>query len=371
MQINNNIKFDFDDILIQPSKITNIKSRYEDINPYYESEKNLKKLPIMTAPMDTVVDLDNMQEYIENDFIVVLPRTVTIYDYFNYIKINNKHVSGLFPDFTFMSFSLHDFKFHYTDKNHIEKYKDTISLPNYVLIDIANGHLTSILDTVKKAKKINPNLVVIVGNIANPETYRWYAESGVVDYIRIGVGNGGGCLTTQQTGIGYPKASLIAECRAIKNELESMDIKCPAIIADGGMKDYSDIIKALAIGADYVMVGSIFNKALESAGDNYLYGRKISKKNAELLHGILPIKKKFYGMSTKEAQKKLGARKLKTSEGVVRYRNIEYKLHKWHDNFSHYLRSAMSYTNARNLNDFIGQVEYNFISQNALNRFKK
>ena len=138
------------------------------------------------------------------------------------------------------------------------------------------------------------------------------------------------------------------------------------------MKDYSDVIKALGLGADYVMLGSLLNKALESSGQNYLYNIKISPMFAEQCFDLgLPVKKQFYGMSTKLAQKKMGKTEFKTSEGVVRYRKVEYKLYDWIENFEHYLRSAMSYSNARTLDEFIGQVDYRFITENAFNRFKK
>ena len=183
------------------------------------------------------------------------------------------------------------------------------------------------------------------------------------------------CLTTQQTGIGFPMASLIRECYLIKEEYEKKlknEGNIPKIVADGGMKDYADIVKALALGADYVMIGSIFNKALESAGDNYFWKFKISNKIAKFLYeNNIPIKKKFYGMSTKIAQKKLGNINYKTSEGVVRYRNVEYTLKGWVENFEHYLRSAMSYSNANVLNEFIGKVNFNLITQNSFQRFNK
>ena len=78
-------------------------------------------------------------------------------------------------------------------------------------------------------------------------------------------------------------------------------------------------------------------------------------------------------MSTKIAQKELGdiSKKLKTSEGVLRYRNVEYKLSDWIENFDHYLRSAMSYSNASNLHQFIGKVKFEIISQHAYERFNK
>lgn len=86
-----------------------------------------------------------------------------------------------------------------------------------------------------------------------------------------------GCTTAANVSINYPMGSLIAECYKQKTQL-GLKTK---IVADGGMRNYSDIIKALALGADYVMIGSTFNKAIESAGFNYLYGVKIPQKTAE------------------------------------------------------------------------------------------
>lgn len=177
------------------------------------------------------------------------------------------------------------------------------------------------------------------------------------------------CLTTQQTGVGFPMASLINLCY-----FESLELNNPAkIVADGGMQTYSDIIKALALGADYVMVGSLLNKCLESSGSNYLFRYiPISSEFAERAYKFgFKINKKFRGMSTKEVQKEWGNTELKTSEGVVRYREVEYTLNNWVDNFKSYLRSAMSYSGARTLNEFIGEAEIVKISDNAYKRFNK
>lgn len=177
------------------------------------------------------------------------------------------------------------------------------------------------------------------------------------------------CTTTVHTGVGYPMASLIRECYEY-----SLRITKPAkIVADGGMQNYSDIIKALALGADYVMVGGLFNKSIESCGENYLWGRiKVPQCIAEFAFkkGI-PVYKKFRGMSTKEVQKKWGKKTLTTSEGVVRKRKVEHSLVKWVDNFTDYLRSSMSYTSSFNLDEFIGHVDTVKITDNAYNRFKK
>ena len=189
-----------------------------------------------------------------------------------------------------------------------------------------------------------------------------------------------GCLTTQQLGIGYPMGSLIKECYDISCELDN-----PAkIVADGGFQKYSDIIKGLALGADFIMLGSIFNKSLESCADTYLAnenhgnyktpGEKINQYDEKIAIQFAfgtKFYKLFRGMSTKEAQKAMGKTDLKTSEGIVKLNPVEYTLRGWIDNFESYLKSAMSYTNKTDIKDFIGGVKFNYITQNALNRFSK
>ena len=345
------MKVDFDDLLIQPVVTTNIKSRTE-INPF---DKN-GMLPLITAPMDTVVDEENANLFYDSKINVCLPR-------------GEKRVNNLM----FQSYSLEQFKSEFYEKSNSVNDLET---PIYVLIDTANGHIEELVDVVKFSKEFyGDKMTLMVGNVANPETYKNLSEAGA-DYIRVGIGNGGGCLTTQQLGIGYPMASLIQECYHV-----SLGLDNPAkIVADGGMQKYSDIIKAIALGADYVMLGSIINKCLESCGDNYFQvdpnqpSSKVKITPAQALERYndgKQVLKLFRGMSTKEVQKKWGNENLKTSEGVVRYREVEYTLAQWVDNFESYLRSAMSYCNARTLSDFVDNAEFNQITPNAFNRFNK
>lgn len=176
------------------------------------------------------------------------------------------------------------------------------------------------------------------------------------------------CLTSEQVAVGYPIASLIEECRRLKVS-KSLSAK---IVADGGMKKYSDIIKALALGSDLVMVGSLFNKSIESAGDNFFCGIKVNYKIAKFLFDNgFKIQKKFRGMSTKEVQRSWNKNKLRTSEGIVTKRFAEYTINGWVENFSDYLKSSMSYCGAKNLSEFIGKAKYVQITENAYNRFKK
>ena len=328
-------KFDFNDILIKPASVSNINSRKE-ITPYYDGF-----LPLITAPMDTVINQDNEE-------------------IFHNLKIHTCLPRGEESNFGLRSYSLVEI--------HSMYLANELNWNGYYLIDIANGHMESLITTTKLIKDKYPNLKLMVGNVANPETYVFLSEAGA-DYIRVGIGNGGGCSTTVHTGIGFPMASLIRECYE-----KSLGLDKPAkIVADGGMQTYSDIIKALALGADYVMVGSLFNKAIESCGDNYLWGKvKVCQSIAEFAYANgIPVSKKFRGMSTKEVQKKWGKEVLTTSEGVIRFRKVEYTLAKWVENFEAYLRSAMSYTNSKTLTDFIGNVETINITDNAYNRFKK
>lgn len=349
----NQTLFDFDDILLEPTVLSSISSR-KKINPHYKGH-----LPLMTAPMDTVVNEHNSHLFHKFGILNVLPR--------------NTPSNG---DFTqFQSYGLDEF---------IEKYitqKKIIENHDYVLVDVANGHMDKLYFAAHEAKKYyKDKLILMIGNVANPQTFDQYCRIDV-DYVRIGIGNGGGCLTAVQTGVSYPMASLIIECY---NKKKTQKHKTK-IVADGGFKKYADIIKALALGADYVMLGSIFNKALESAGETirdtpmkdengFAVGQIIDQYSEDALKmfnaGII-LRKTFRGMSTKEVQKSWGKETLTTSEGVVKSHKVEYTLEGWVKNFEDYLRSAMSYCGKNELHEFIGGVRYNFITQNAFRRFDK
>lgn len=348
---NNMIKFDLDDINIVPNEVSNIKSRSEIIT---KDLKNIK-LPIFNAPMDTVINDNNYHHYTNINIVIPRKKTEDI-----------KHSSEYY-DKVFVSYSLYQFKRFFIDVNSVS-YNKILEKKHYVLIDIANGHMKDLIDAVKKAKNMyGDTLCLIVGNIANPITYKLLSEAGA-DYVRVGIGGGSGCLTTQQISVGFPLGSLLEECNALKKEMKN-----PAyIIADGGMKKYSDAIKVLALGADYFMIGGIINKSFESAGSYYFKGIKIPKKIAKFLFDRkFKIYKKFRGMSTKEVQQSWGNKKLTTSEGIIKYNKVEYYFDTWLENFEDYLKSAMSYTDSKTLKDFIGNVEYNVITQRSIKRYEK
>lgn len=332
------LKFDFNDITILPAITSKISSRSE-INARYKDGC----LPLCTAPMDMVINNLNKKIFHANNIRVVLPRGETSDDGREIISVSLSEIIELY------------------DNGLIEDGKG-------YLIDIANGHMEKLVYTIKILKKDFPNIFLIVGNIAHPETYRVLSEAGA-DGIRVGIGGGGNCTTSANLGVHYPMGSLIKECYDISCTMDNPAL----IIADGGMKNYSDIMKALVLGADYVMIGGIFNRCIESAGDNYLFNRiKIPQWLAYKCYTYnLPIYKKMRGMSTKEVQRDWGKTELKTSEGTVSRNKVQTDLSRWTENFEDYLKSVMSYTGCYNLGEFKNYVKYIRITDNAFKRFNK
>lgn len=345
------IKFGLNDVFIAPASVSEINSRSEcDI---YNHDG---VLPLFTAPMSGVVDLNNYKLFQENKITPILPRSVNFIERLNLCHKN------------WCAFSLSEFEDVFNDAS------QKLTVKNYVLIDIANGNMLKLHNTIKKGKEIHgEKLVIMAGNVGNPETYRILSNAGV-QYVRCGIGGGNMCITSSNTSIHYPYGSLISECFEISQELKN-----PAyIIADGGMKNYSDIIKAISLGADYVMVGSLFAKMLESAGqthritDNYIY--EVDQYSEHIKNSFkngARFQKSFYGMASKKAQKELGNETIKTAEGIEKTLDVEYTMSQWVENFSDYLRSAMSYTNRRYISDFIGNVQVINVTHSASNSINK
>ena len=338
------MKFDWNDISIVPETLSSISSRKE-VNPTYSG-----KLPIFTAPMDKVIDETNVNQFVENNINVCLPRHV------KYEVVKNEDY--------FYSYGLDEI---------IEILDKKSQLPKRILIDVANGHMQKLYDTAKKIKQTYEDKIeLMIGNIANPDTYKKYCEIGV-DYIRVGIGGGSACTTSANVSIHYPMASLISECAYFKSIYD----KPTKIVADGGFRNFSDIIKALALGADYVMLGGIFNKCLDSCGETFMKDSQSQYYQVDFLkamnafHAGVDVYKYYRGMSTKEVQKSWNRSELKTGEGITKYNKVEYTLEGWCENFTDYLKSAMSYCDSRNLNEFIGEVRYEIISQNSFMRFNK
>lgn len=380
------LKYNYDDVAIIPDIATDIVSR-KQCN--WKTEEGIS--PIWVAPMDTVVSADNWKVFYNAFVNVVIPRNIPFDDRIDmFIKFSS------YKDFSpFVAFSLQETAKIFKTKNRITSLLNKGENVFRFCIDMANGHMLEQINLIKEIKENYGDRVKIMGgNIANPETYRLYDEAGC-DYLRCGIGGGSACLTSSCVSIHYPLFSLLKDTYEVKKRIGG---RCK-IIADGGIKGFRDVQKAL-IYADYVMIGGIFNKAIESAGKTtygsfywnirgkkiyrplktlMYYGKEVPKKKYEdviklIKEGKVTIWKEFYGMSTKRAQeniikgnnKDFDVRKLKTSEGISIHQKVEYSVLGWMRNEIDYLRSAMSYTNSRNLEEYkesewvaINDIKYN------------
>lgn len=136
-----------------------------------------------------------------------------------------------------------------------------------VIIDTAHGHTKGVVTALQSVKAKFPELDVVVGNIATPEAALYLLEAGA-DAVKVGIGPGSICTTRIVAGVGFPQLSAIMEvAKAIEGRIP--------VIADGGIRFTGDIVKALAAGADCVMLGSMFAGTKESPGETVIYeGRK-------------------------------------------------------------------------------------------------
>ena len=137
-----------------------------------------------------------------------------------------------------------------------------------LVIDTAHGHSQMVLDAVAATRQEHPEARIVAGNVATPEAVRALAEAGA-DSVKVGIGPGSICTTRVVAGVGVPQLTAVMQCSAACRELGV------GTIADGGIRSSGDIAKALAAGADAVMVGSLFAGTEESPGQVVLFqGRR-------------------------------------------------------------------------------------------------
>lgn len=210
-----------------------------------------------------------------------------------------------------------------------------------LVIDIAHGHSVNALRAIEKVKSIYPNINIIGGNIATAQAAKDLINAGV-DAVKVGIGPGSICTTRITTGFGVPQLTAILNiapvCRAANIPL----------IADGGIKQPADLVKALAAGADTVMIGGQFAGTEEAPGPTLTYkGRqyKISRGMASLTASLSrPDAKEHFNQITPEG-----------IEARVPYRGPVQNII---NTYIGGLRSGMSYGNARNLAELRANAEF-------------
>ena len=260
----------FDDVTLAPNFSNILPS---EVNTSTQLSSKLKlAIPLISSAMDTVTESKMSIAIAKLGGIGVIHRNLPIEHQISEIrKVKSKKV--LVGAAVGASLQEH--------KRAEKILKENIDL---IVVDTAHGHTKKVADIIKKIKKIKPkNTALCAGNIATAEAAKFLIKLGV-DIIKVGIGPGSICTTRLVAGIGVPQLS------AIMSVKKGMGKSKVTLIADGGIKFSGDLAKALAAGADAIMIGSLFAGTDEAPG-------KIIKRNGKLF-------KSFRGMGSIGAMNK-------------------------------------------------------------------
>jgi IMP dehydrogenase len=209
-----------------------------------------------------------------------------------------------------------------------------------IAIDTAHGHSQGVLDAIRAIKAAFPGVDLIAGNIATAEAAEALIDAGV-DAIKVGIGPGSICTTRVVAGVGVPQISAIAQCARVAR---FHDVP---LIADGGVKYSGDVTKAVAAGADVIMIGSLFAGTEESPGDTILYQGRAYKSYRGMgsIGAMKEGSKDRYFQSDVESEVKLVPEGI---EGMVPLRGpLGANVHQLMGG----LRAGMGYTGCRTVRD--------------------
>jgi GMP reductase len=354
-KIINEIKLDFDDVLIRPKRST-LNSRSE-VNITREftfkySPRKLIAVPIMIANMDTVGTFAMAKAISQQQAIICLHKHYSATEYINFYSdqsIVNK-------DLVFYSIG--------TSIKDIDKLTDVTnslvlhgySCPN-ICLDVANGYTEQFVKTASHVRKLFPDSIIMAGNVVTPEMTEELIIHGKADIVKVGIGSGSVCTTRLKTGVGYPQLSAVMECSDAAHGLGGH------ICSDGGCKVVGDIAKALGGNSDFVMLGGFMAGVEECEGDwQYEYYSDAGSQTPGFWQTLDPgyetpkrkISLKYYGMSSQNAMDKHhnGVAKYRTVEGkcvTVPYKGTATEI--LQDIYGG-LRSACTYIGANNIKDF-------------------
>ena len=344
MIIENDIKLDFDDVLIRPKRSTltsrsgvSIEKKYR----YLNSGITETIIPIVAANMDTVGTIAMAKQLEPERMQTCLHK---------YYSVND------LVDFFSRAMRLHTFYTMGIKEEDVEKLHSVIDISGAevykICIDVANGYQKVFVDHVKRIREDFPHAVIMAGNVCTPEMVSELLISGGADIVKIGIGPGSVCTTRKITGCGYPQLSAIIECADAAHGLGGH------ICADGGCEKPGDVVKAFAAGADFVMLGGMLAGVDECEGEWEYEGWTHSPCGMKIERGTAtnPDKKKslkFYGMSSEEAMNKHngGVATYKASEGTMK--TIDYKgpVEDILQEIAGGIRSACAYVGATRLKD--------------------
>ena len=314
----------FDDVLLIP-KYSNVLPSETDISLNLSKKINLK-VPFLSSAMDTVTESKMAVAIAQAGGIGVVHRNLNI-------RKQSEEVMKVKKKKLIVGAAVG------TNNEDVDRARSLIDNGcDLIVIDTAHGHSAKVLKVLSKLKKINFNVPICVGNIATAEASKKLYNSGA-DIIKVGIGPGSICTTRMVAGIGVPQISAIME---VKGALKNKKIK---IISDGGIKFSGDIAKALAAGADAIMMGSIFAGTDESPGKKF----KIKGKFYKQFRGMGSIGAMSSGSANRYFQKNFKDKSKFVPEGVEGRVEYKGKVSKIIYQLQGGLRSSMGYIGAKNL----------------------
>ena len=323
----------FDDVLLLP-KYSNVLPAKTKI--YLQLTKKITlKVPFLTSAMDTVTESKMATAIAREGGLGIIHRNLNIKKQsieVRKVKDNNLYVGAAIG----------------TNQEDLDRAKSLIANGvDLIVIDTAHGHSEKVLKTLSKVKKFSKNTPVCVGNIATGEAAKRLFNLGA-DIIKVGIGPGSICTTRMVAGVGVPQISAIME---VKKALNKKKIK---IISDGGIKFSGDIAKALAAGADAIMMGSIFAGTEESPGKKFIYKGKVYKK----YRGMGSIGAMSAGSANRYFQSNFKDKSKFVPEGVEGRVEYKGKVSKIIYQLQGGLKASMGYIGARNLDEINKKAKF-------------
>lgn len=306
----------FDDVLLIP-QYSNV--RLCDIDTSTWIINNLKlKIPIISSPMDTVTGFEMALALARLGGLGILPRNMSLEETLKTIRA--AHEEKLPTGIAVGPFD---------DEKVARAAEEGVDI---VVIDTAHGHSYNVIEATKRFKR-DYDVDLMVGNIATPEAAEALIEAGA-DSLRVGIGPGHACTTREVAGVGVPQLTAIAWVADVASNYGV------SVVADGGIEKPADIVKALAVGADAVMLGYLL------AGTNEAPG--------EVLQISGRLYKKYRGMGSRSALESGSARYgefKKVPEGVEGYVEHRGSLSKVIDYLVGGLKQGMGYLGARSIKE--------------------
>lgn len=298
----------YDDISLIPTQVSRVKSRKDPSTQTTFLGLKLQ-LPILSSPMDTVTGLEMAKELTRLGCLGILNR----FDSSLEILLKGKNGKGVRA----VSIGLS------TDMKIVEQLVEKNLI---ICIDTANANNKEVLKKCEQIKK-KFDTKIIIGNIAHGGTLQQLEDSGA-DAVRVGIGSGSVCTTSIQTGIGIGQVSSLLNVY-FHREAKKLKIK---IIADGGIKSPGDVAKAIALGADVVMLGRMLSGTRETPGEVIKYKGQLWKKYRGSASFGVKMRNEF----------------IEGEETMVAYKGAVQNVI---DAISDGLRSSMSYMNCFNINE--------------------